>query len=77
MIELSSEQIQELRKLQKLTVEENPDLEITLNEICYINNTNEQPWGDNITLKNYVELISDFNSYNKYLALLKEYNIET
>lgn len=79
MIVLTKEQIQELRKLQKLTVEENPGLKIVLEELDYIRPTDEYPWGENNNIENYIEYISDFNfnSYNKFLALLEEYNTKT
>lgn len=79
MIELSNEQIQELRKLQKLTVEENPGLKTVLEELDYIRPTDEYPWGENNYIGNYIQFIEDFNfnSYNKFLALLEEYNIKT
>lgn len=77
MIKLSDTQLVELRQLQKQTVEENPDLKIILNEICYINPTEEYPWGQNYDVGQYAEHIQNFNfnSYNKYMNLLKEYDL--
>ena len=78
MIHLSDMQLEELRKLQQLTVDENQDLENMLNELCYINPTDKQPWGQNYNLERYLEFFPNFNfnSYNQYLDLLKEFNIE-
>lgn len=77
MTKLSNIQLEELIKLQKLTVDENPDLKTILNEICYINPTDEYPWGQNYDVGQYIEYIPNFNSnaYNKYINLLTEYNL--
>ncbi len=78
MIQLSDIQLEKLRNLQKLTVEENPDLETILNELCYINPTDKYPWGQNYDLERYLEFLPNFNcnAYSQYLALLKEFNFE-
>ncbi len=78
-MQLSDIQIEQLKSLQKLTLEENPDLETMLNELCYINASDEYPWGQNYDLERYLEFYPNFNfnAYNQYLDLLKEFNINT
>jgi len=78
MIHLSNIQIDALRKLQQLTVDENPDLKNMLHELCYINATDERPWGQNYDLERYLEFFPNFNfnAYNQYMDLLKKFNIE-
>ena len=78
MIQLSTNQREELNKLQQLTVDENLDLKNMLKELCYIHVTDKQPWDDNYTLERYLEFFPNFNftGYNQYLDLLKKLNIE-
>ena len=78
MIQLSDIQIEELRRLQQLTVDENPDLKNMLHELCYMDATDERPWGQNYDLERYLEFIPNFNfnAYNQYMGLLKKFNIE-
>jgi len=50
-----------------------------LKELCYINASDEYPWGQNYDLERYLEFYPNFNfnAYNQYLGLLKEFNINT
>ncbi len=77
MTQLTDKQIEELRQLQKQTVQENPDLETIFNEIDYINPTDDKPWGQNYDVGQYAEYIPNFNynAYNKYVVLMKQYNL--
>ena len=74
---LTDIQIDELRELQKQTVQENPELKIIFDELDYINPTDERPWGQNYDVGQYAEHIPNFNynAYNKYIALMKQYNL--
>ena len=77
MIQLTEIQIDELRQLQKQTVQENPDLETIFNEIDYINPTDDRPWGQNYDVGQYSAHIQNFNynAYNQYISLLKQHNL--
>ena len=78
-MQLSDIQIEQLKSLQQLTLDENPDITNMLKELCYINASDEYPWGQNYDLERYLEFYPNFNfkAYNQYLGLLKEFNINT
>ncbi len=78
MLQLSNIQIDELRKLRQLTVDENPDLKNMLDELCYMDASAERPWGQNYDLERYLGFFPqfNFNAYNQYIDLLKKYNIK-
>ena len=77
MTQLTNIQIEELRQLQKQTVHENPELKIIFDELDYVNPTDDRPWGQNYDVGQYAEFIENFNfnAYNKYIDLLKKYNL--
>jgi hypothetical protein len=77
MTQLTETQIEELRQLQKQTVKENPMLKTIFSELDYINPTDDRPWGQNYDVGQYAEYIENFNfnAYNRYMNLLKKYNL--
>ena len=77
MAKLTDIQIDELRQLQKQTVEENPELKIIFDELDYINPTDDRPWGQNYDVGQYATHIQNFNynAYNQYVSLLKQHNL--
>jgi hypothetical protein len=77
MTQLTDIQIDELRQLQKQTVQENPELKVIFYELDYINPTDERPWGQNYDVGQYAEHIVNFNydAYNQYVALMKQYKL--
>ena len=77
MTQLTDIQIDELRQLQKQTVHENPELKVIFDELDYINPTDDRPWGQNYDVGQYAEHIVNFNydAYNQYVALMKQYKL--